>query len=247
MADDFILGRHPVNEAVLSERTINKLWILQNSRPLSKEALQKAKQDNITLQHVPKQKLDQLAAGENHQGVIASVAAFTYAELDDLFSKAEEKSEVPFFLMLDGLEDPHNFGSILRTADASGAHGVIIPKRRSAGLTPAVAKTSTGALEHVPVCRVTNLARTMDELKKRGIWFAGTAMDGSEDFRRADLTMPLCLVIGNEGKGVSRLVRDKCDFLLNIPMTGHVESLNASVAAALLMYEVMRKRGPGVQ
>ncbi len=157
-------------------------------------------------------------------------------------SLAEERQEQPFFLLLDELEDPHNLGSILRTADAVGAHGVIIPKRRAVGLTQTVAKASTGAIEYVPVARVTNLARTMDDLKKRGLWFAGTDAKGSGDYRQAAFDMPIGLVIGSEGKGISRLIKEKCDFLIRIPMVGHVTSLNASVAASLLMYEVFRKR-----
>ena len=151
---------------------------------------------------------------------------------------------MPFFLLLDGVEDPHNLGSILRTADAVGAHGVIISKRRAVGLTQTVAKASTGAIEYIPVARVTNLARTMDELKERGVWFAGTAAEAQQDFRQMEADIPLCLVIGNEGKGISRLIQDKCDFLISIPMAGHVTSLNASVAASLLMYEMYRKRHP---
>jgi 23S rRNA (guanosine2251-2'-O)-methyltransferase len=172
------------------------------------------------------------------------VAAYQYAELDDLFALAEKRNEAPFFLLLDEIEDPHNLGSIMRTADAAGAHGIIIPKRRAVGLTATVAKTSTGAIEHVPVVRVTNMARTIEELKERGVWIAGTDAGGKQDYRQFDGTMPLGLVIGSEGKGMGRLIREKCDFLIHLPMTGHVTSLNASVAAAILMYEVYRKRHP---
>jgi 23S rRNA (guanosine2251-2'-O)-methyltransferase len=202
-----------------------------------------AKESGILIQFVPKQKIDQLVK-EQHQGVVASVAAYQYAEIDDLFAKAEKKNEQPFFLILDELEDPHNLGSILRTADAAGAHGVIIPKRRAVGLTSTVAKASTGAIEHVPVVRVTNLVRTITELKDRGVWVFGTDAQESQDYRSMDGAMPLALVIGSEGKGISRLVRDHCDFLVQLPMVGHVTSLNASVAASLLMYEVYRKRYP---
>src|SRR5690606_29067987 len=195
----------------------------------------------VLVQYVPRQKIDQLSK-ENHQGVIAQVAAYQYAEIDDMFNLAAEKGEDPFFLILDELEDPHNLGSILRTADASGVHGIIIPKRRSVGLTGVVAKASTGAIEHVPVVRVGNMARTVDDLKGRGVWIAGTDAKGSVDYRNMDAGLPLAVIIGSEGRGMSRLLRDKCDFLYSLPMVGHVNSLNASVAAALLMYEVFRKR-----
>lgn len=172
------------------------------------------------------------------------MAAYQYAELDDLFAAAEAKDEMPFFIILDELEDPHNLGSIMRTADSVGAHGIIIPKRRSVGLTQTVAKASTGAMEYVPVVRVTNMVRTMEELQKRGLWIFGTDAKGSSDYRTMDVDMPLAIVIGSEGFGMSRLVREKCDFLVHLPMRGKVTSLNASVAASLLLYEVYRKRFP---
>ncbi|MCO7176834.1 23S rRNA (guanosine(2251)-2'-O)-methyltransferase RlmB [Sporolactobacillus kofuensis] len=241
MSDEWIVGRHPVAEAIRSGREINKVWLNKEGRGLG-DLLDLIKSNGIAVQFVPKQKLDQLSKSAQHQGVVASIAAYRYAELDDLFALAKQRGETPFFMMLDNVEDPHNLGSILRTADASGCHGVIIPKRRSVGLTSVVAKASTGAIEYVPVARVSNLASTMDSLKKQGIWFAGTAADGSEDYRVADYSMPLCLVIGNEGAGMSQLVRKKCDFLISLPMRGKVTSLNASVAASLLMYEVLRHR-----
>lgn len=241
MSDEFIMGRHPVNEAIQSGRAINKIWINKESQGLG-QLLDSVRQRGIVVQFVPRKKLDQLAQSSQHQGVVASIAAYHYAEIDDLFSLAEKRGEPPFFMMLDGIEDPHNLGSILRTADASGCHGLIIPKRRAVGLTSVVAKASTGAIEYIPVARVANLPSTIEELKKRGVWIAGTAADGSQDYRSAAYDMPLCLVIGNEGKGLSRLVKDKCDFLINIPMAGRVTSLNASVAASLLMYEVFRYR-----
>ncbi|MEH7112754.1 23S rRNA (guanosine(2251)-2'-O)-methyltransferase RlmB [Neobacillus niacini] len=241
---DYIIGKNPVMEALRSERDINKILIAESSqRGQMQPLIQLAKEANVIVQFVPKKKIDQLS-DENHQGVLAYVAAYQYAEIDDLFAAAEKKNETPFFLLLDEIEDPHNLGSIMRTADAVGAHGIIIPKRRAVGLTATVAKASTGAIEHIPVVRVTNMARTIDELKERGIWIAGTDASGKQDYRQFDGTMPLGLVIGSEGKGMGRLVRDKCDFLINLPMAGKVTSLNASVAAAILMYEVYRRRHP---
>lgn len=241
---DYIIGKNPVMEALRSERDINKILIAESSqRGQMQPLIQLAKEANVIVQFVPKKKIDQIS-DENHQGVLAYVAAYQYAEMDDLFAAAEKKSEPPFFLLLDEIEDPHNLGSIMRTADAVGAHGIIIPKRRAVGLTATVAKASTGAIEHIPVVRVTNMARTIDELKERGIWIAGTDASGKQDYRQFDGTLPLGLVIGSEGKGMGRLVRDKCDFLINLPMAGKVTSLNASVAAALLMYEVYRRRHP---
>ncbi|WML50310.1 23S rRNA (guanosine(2251)-2'-O)-methyltransferase RlmB [Neobacillus sp. PS3-34] len=244
MSEEYIVGKNPVIEALKSNRDINKILIAEGSqRGQMQQITQLAKESNVIVQFVPKKKIDQLT-DTNHQGVLAYVAAYQYAELDDLFNAAEKKNETPFFLLLDEIEDPHNLGSIMRTADAVGAHGIIIPKRRAVGLTATVAKSSTGAIEYVPVARVTNMARTIDELKERGIWIAGTDASGSQDYRHFDGTLPLGLVIGSEGKGMGRLIRDKCDFLINLPMAGKVTSLNASVAAALLMYEVYRKRHP---
>ncbi|SDI06344.1 23S rRNA (guanosine2251-2'-O)-methyltransferase [Alteribacillus persepolensis] len=245
MKEEWISGKNPVLEAIRSNRSIHKVWIAEGAlKGQTQQIYQAAKQHNVIVQKAPRKKLDDLAGTNNHQGVVASVAAYQYAELDDIFERAQARKEEPFILLLDEIADPHNLGSILRTADAVGAHGAVIPKRRSVGLTQAVAKSSTGAIEHVPVARVTNMARTMDELKKRGVWLAGTDASGKEDFRQWDGSMPLGLVIGSEGKGMSRLVKEKCDFLLQIPMVGHVTSLNASVAASLLMYEVYRKRYP---
>ena len=244
MNEDIIMGKNPVIEALKSGRDINKILIAEGSQGgQMQQVIGLAKASNVFVQFVPKKKLDQIAEG-NHQGVIAQVAAYQYAEIDDLFHAAEKKNEAPFFLLLDEIEDPHNLGSIMRTADAVGAHGIIIPKRRAVGLTATVAKASTGAIEHIPVVRVTNMARTIDELKEKGVWIAGTDAKGKEDYRQFDGTLPLGLVIGSEGKGMGRLTRDKCDFLIHLPMSGHVTSLNASVAAALLMYEVYRKRHP---
>ncbi|PQD94147.1 23S rRNA (guanosine(2251)-2'-O)-methyltransferase RlmB [Pradoshia eiseniae] len=244
MSNDLIMGRNTVLEALRSERDIHKIWIAEGAtKGQIQQVVAVAKENKVMIQVVPKKKLDQMVEG-NHQGVIAQVAAYQYAELDDIFRKAEKKQEDPFILLLDELEDPHNLGSILRTADASGVHGIIIPKRRSVGLTATVAKSSTGAIEHVPVVRVTNLSRTIEELKERGVWIAGTDAKGSQDYRRMDGSMPLGIVIGSEGRGMSRIIKEKCDFLFHLPMVGHVTSLNASVAASLLMYEVYRKRHP---
>lgn len=244
MEQEYIVGKNPVIEALKSERDINKILIAEGSqRGQMQQITQLAKEANVIVQFVPKKKIDQISS-ENHQGVLAYVAAYQYAEIDDLFAAAEKKNESPFFLLLDEIEDPHNLGSIMRTADSVGAHGIIIPKRRAVGLTATVAKASTGAIEYIPVVRVTNMARTIDELKERGIWIAGTDAKGKDDYRRLDGTLPLGLVIGSEGKGMGRLIRDKCDFLIHLPMIGKVTSLNASVAASLLMYEVYRKRHP---
>jgi 23S rRNA (guanosine2251-2'-O)-methyltransferase len=241
---EFIIGKNPVIEALKSNRDINKILIAEGSqRGQMQQVTSLAKEGNVLVQFVPKKKLDQITDG-NHQGVLAYIAAYQYAELDDLFAAAEARGEHPFFILLDEIEDPHNLGSIMRTADAVGAHGIIIPKRRAVGLTATVAKASTGAIEYIPVVRVTNMARTIDQLKELGVWIVGTDASGTEDYRHFDGTLPLGLVIGNEGKGMGRLIRDKCDFLIKLPMAGKVTSLNASVAASLLMYEVFRKRHP---
>ncbi len=242
---DFLSGRNPVLEALRSGREMNKLFLQEGQQKGPLAVIHAMAQEaGIQIQLVPRSRLTGLAGTENHQGVVAAVAAYEYAEMEDIFELARQKDETPLLIMLDELEDPHNLGSILRTADAVGAHGIIIPKRRSVGLTQVVAKASTGAIEHIPVVRVTNLARTMEDLKKQGIWFVGTDARESDDYRTLDGTMPLGIVIGSEGKGMSRLVREKCDFLVHLPMAGHVTSLNASVAASLLLYEVYRTRKP---
>lgn len=244
MSEDLLIGRNPVLEALRTERDINKIFMGENAvKGSAGQIAQLAKERGVSVQVVPNRKLDQMSEG-NHQGVIAQVAAYQYAEVDDILKLAEERNEQPFIMILDELEDPHNLGSIMRTADAAGAHGIIIPKRRSVGLTATVAKASTGAIEHIPVARVTNLARTIEELKERGLWIAGTDAKGADDYRNLDGTMPIGLVIGSEGKGMGRLIREKCDFLVKLPMAGRITSLNASVAASLLMYEVYRKRHP---
>ncbi|WP_430789313.1 23S rRNA (guanosine(2251)-2'-O)-methyltransferase RlmB [Virgibacillus flavescens] len=244
MDQEIIVGKNPVFEALRSGHSVNKVLISEQLNiNASKKVNQLAKEANTIVQKVPKSKLDQLVDG-NHQGILAYVASYQYADIDDLFAAAAAKDEAPFFVILDELEDPHNLGSILRTSDATGVHGVIIPKRRSVGLTATVAKTSAGAIEHIPVARVTNISSTIEELKSRNVWVVGTAADGTEDYRQLDGTMPLALVIGNEGKGMSRLVQEKCDWTVSLPLKGKVSSLNASVACSLLLYEVFRKRSP---
>ncbi|MFC4389201.1 23S rRNA (guanosine(2251)-2'-O)-methyltransferase RlmB [Gracilibacillus marinus] len=245
MAQEWIVGKNTVLEVLQSGRSVEKVYLLDNLNPqLANKIQAMAKEANSIVQRVPKKRLDQLVEGNNHQGIAALVAAYEYSTLDNLFSIAEQRGEPPFFLILDEIEDPHNLGSILRTADATGAHGVIIPKRRAVGLTATVAKTSVGAIEHIPVVRVTNIAQTLDELKEKQVWIVGTELHATEDYRELDGTLPLALVIGNEGKGISRLVKKKCDWTITLPMKGHVSSLNASVAASILMYEVYRKRYP---
>ncbi|MFD2615235.1 23S rRNA (guanosine(2251)-2'-O)-methyltransferase RlmB [Paenibacillus gansuensis] len=243
MEEEYIAGKHSVLEALRSGRGMNKLWIAENAqKQLTQPILAEAKKAGVIVQYVDKRKLDQMADGVQHQGVIAQVAAYEYAEVDDLLAAAKAKNEDPFLLILDEIEDPHNLGSILRTADCTGVHGVIIPKRRSVGLTATVSKTSAGAVEYVPVARVTNIAQTIDELKERGVWVAGTDVSAKEDMYRTNLNMPIAIVIGNEQKGVGRLIKEKCDFLLKLPMFGQINSLNASVAAGVFMYEVVRQR-----
>ncbi|WP_237585449.1 23S rRNA (guanosine(2251)-2'-O)-methyltransferase RlmB [Alkalibacterium sp. MB6] len=239
-----VIGRNPILETLKSDRDVNKLFVQDGlSGNKIADILDEAKKRKVQLSFVPKTKLDTLSDGGNHQGLVLATSPVNYASIDELFEKAKEKNEEPFFILLDGIEDPHNLGSILRTADASGVHGVIIPKRRAVGLTSTVAKASAGAIEHVMVARVTNLSQTIDELKERGLWIFGTDMKG-KDYRHWDVSAPVGLVIGNEGKGISRLVKEKVDETLSIPMVGDVQSLNAGVATALLMYEVYRKRHP---
>ena len=241
--EDKIYGINPVTEALNSGREIDKILLQDGAKHsrLSKITAM-AKEKGIIYRFVNKKKLDELAEGGNHQGVIAYAAAHTYAEVDDILHLAEEKGEAPFIVIADGLNDPHNLGSIIRTANAAGAHGVIIPKNRSVGLTSTVSKVSAGALEYTLVARVSNISSTIESLKKKGVWVAGTALEGSTVHSEADLTGALAIVIGAEGEGISRLVREKCDFLVKIPMLGQAESLNASVAAGVLLYEAVRQR-----
>ena len=241
---DFIIGRHPAVMALKADQEINKVFVQAGLKADAiAEIIKLAKQKRLVVSTVPKTKLDQLTDHQNHQGVALAVAAYQYADLDDLFANAAQKHEDPFFLILDELEDPHNLGAVIRTADAAGVHGIIIPRRRAVGLTSVVAKTSTGALEHVPVARVTNLVQTAKELKDRGVWLFGTDMKG-RDYRTWDAHGAVALVIGNEGKGISPLLKKSCDEMLTIPMIGHVQSLNASVAASLLIYQGFNSRHP---
>ncbi|MDI6523232.1 23S rRNA (guanosine(2251)-2'-O)-methyltransferase RlmB [Leuconostoc suionicum] len=241
---EFVYGHHASVESLRSTQEINKVWLqtgLQDK--IRNEITHLAKKKKLVIQQAPKSKLDELTDGGNHQGVVLSVAAFEYASIDDLFDQADKKGEAPFFVILDGIEDPHNLGSILRTADAAGVHGIIIPKRRAVQLTATVAKTSTGAIEHVPVARVTNLVNVVEELKKRNVWVFGTDMAG-DDYRRWDANGAVALIIGNEGRGISPLLKKKVDGMVTIPMVGHVQSLNASVAASLLIYQGYNSRNP---
>ncbi|HLS35988.1 MAG TPA: 23S rRNA (guanosine(2251)-2'-O)-methyltransferase RlmB [Bacillota bacterium] len=244
MDEEIIIGRNPVTETLQSGRQVHKVLIANHidNRSIT-QLLDLCRKNNIPVERVPKQHIDTQARG-NHQGVLAYVKPYSYATLDDLYNRAEEKGELPFFLILDELEDPHNLGAIMRTADATGVHGIIIPKRRAVGLTATVAKTSAGAIEYVPVVQVTNIARTIEELKKNYIWVVGTDAQGTDDYRTLDGETAIALVIGSEGRGISRLVKEKCDWTVSLPMTGAVSSLNASVAASLLMYEIYRKRNP---
>ena len=237
-----IEGRNAVMEAFRSGQVIDKLFILDGCQdgPVRSIAREARKKDKI-INYVPKERLDQLSQTGSHQGVIAQIAAYEYSTVEDILEKAREKGEPPFIFLLDNIEDPHNLGAIIRTANLAGAHGVIIPKRRAVGLTATVAKTSAGALNYTPVAKVTNLGKTIDELKEAGIWFVCADMDGD---RMYDLNLkgPIGMVIGNEGEGVSRLIREKCDFTAAIPMKGDIDSLNASVAAGILAYEIVRQR-----
>lgn len=237
-----IEGRNPVIEAYRSGKTIDKLFVLEGCQdgPV-KTITREARKQHTIISYVSKERLDQLSETHHHQGVIAIAAAYDYASVDDILAKAREKGEAPFIFLLDGIEDPHNLGAIIRTANLAGAHGVIIPKHRAVGLTATVARTSAGALNFTPVAKVTNLGAAMDELKKEGLWFVCADMKGEVMYRQ-NLTGPIGLVIGNEGEGVSRLVREKCDFTASIPMKGDIDSLNASVAAGVLAYEIVRQR-----
>ncbi|WP_455577229.1 23S rRNA (guanosine(2251)-2'-O)-methyltransferase RlmB [Anaerosinus sp.] len=242
MTDEMIVGRNSVMEAIKSGR-VNKILLAKGDRQGSiREVIGVAKEKGILIQDVDIKKINDLAKGLRHQGVLAYVAPVEYVELEDILAKAEAAGQPPFIVLLDELEDPHNLGAILRTADAAGVHGVLIPKRRSCPLSATVAKTSAGAVEYVPVAKIGNVAQTIKELQKLGMWVVGADMDGDKDYYEADLTGPLVLVIGSEGKGIGRLTKEVCDFLVRIPMQGKINSLNASVAGSILMYESMKQR-----
>lgn len=237
-----IEGRNAVIEAFRSGKTIDKLYVLDGCKdgPVM-TIIREAKKTDTIIRYVGREILDRLSKTGHHQGVVANAVAYDYAEVEDILNAAREKGEPPFVFILDGIEDPHNLGAIIRTANLAGAHGVIIPKRRAVGLTATVAKTSAGALNYTPVAKVTNLSATIEELKKEGLWFVCADM-GGETMYNLNLTGPIGLVIGNEGEGVSRLVKEKCDYVASIPMKGNIDSLNASVAAGVLAYEIVRQR-----
>lgn len=244
MSEEHIEGRNPVLEALKSGRPLHKITVARGAHGSQIQTLiNLAREKNIPLQFAERDTLDRLSVTGMHQGVIALAAPLAYHTLDDLFAKAEEAAEEPLFLLLDEVEDPRNLGSIIRSAEAAGAHGVIIPERRSAGLTATVLRSSAGAANHLPVARVKNTVRAMEELKTKGCWLMGADMEGTVLWEeRFDLTAPVCLVLGGEGKGLSRLVRKNCDLIVKIPMRGHVDSLNVSVAAGVLLFEVIRRR-----
>ncbi|MCD8223242.1 MAG: 23S rRNA (guanosine(2251)-2'-O)-methyltransferase RlmB [Clostridiales bacterium] len=237
-----IEGRNAVLEAFRSGKTVDRLFVQDGCKDGPVQTiLREAKKQDTIVRYVPRERLDQMSETGRHQGVIASAAAYHYASVDELLERAAVKGEDPFLILLDGIEDPHNLGAIIRTANLAGAHGVIIPKQRAAGLTATVARTSAGAINYTPVAKVTNLKVTIEELKKRGLWFVCADM-GGEPMYRLNLKGPIGLVIGNEGNGVGRLVRETCDMIASIPMKGEIDSLNASVAAGVLAYEIVRQR-----
>ena len=242
VSQDKIEGRNAVIEAFRSGKTVDKLCILEGCKdgPIN-TIVREAKKQNVMIKYVKKDRLDQMSDTGKHQGVIAYLAAYSYAEVEDILQNARDKGEAPFIIVLDGIEDPHNLGAIIRTANQAGAHGIIIPKRRAVGLTSTVARTSAGAINYTPVAKVTNIAQTIEDLKKEGVWFVCADM-GGEVMYNLDLKGSIGLVIGNEGEGVSRLVKEKCDFVASIPMKGDIDSLNASVAMGILSYEIVRQR-----
>ncbi len=237
-----IEGRNAVMEAFRSGKTIDKLYVLDGCHDGAVNSItREARKKDTIIKYVAKERLDQMSSTGKHQGVIAQAAAYEYSDMEEIFKNAEEKGEPPFVFLLDEIEDPHNLGAIIRTANLAGAHGVIIPKNRAAGLTATVVKASAGAINYTPVVKVTNIGKTIEELKKRGLWFVCADM-GGEVMYRQNLTGPIGLVIGNEGNGVSRLVKEKCDYITSIPMKGDIDSLNASVAAGVLAFEIVRQR-----
>ena len=241
--EEFVIeGRNAVIEAFRAGKTVDKLFVLEHCKEGSMNTvLREAKKHDTIINNVKKERLDQMSETGKHQGVIAYIAAFEYATVDDILKKAEDKGEPPFVVILDDIEDPHNLGAIIRTANLAGAHGVIIPKHRAAGLTATAVKASAGAVSYTPVAKVTNISKTIEELKDKGLWFVCADMGGTTMYD-LDLKGPIGLVVGNEGKGVSRLVKEKCDFIASIPMFGDIDSLNASVATGVLAYEIVRQR-----
>jgi 23S rRNA (guanosine2251-2'-O)-methyltransferase len=237
-----IEGKNPVLEALRANHEIVKIYIQSEVSGSFQDIMGLARQKKIPVTTVDTKVLDRMAASRNHQGVIAVAAEWKYAQIPDIFRRASERNEPPFILMLDGVEDPQNFGSIIRTSEAAGVHGIIIPERRSAGLTAVVSRASSGAIEHIPVARVTNLTKTMEELKKDGLWFTGADMDAAKVFHDSDLKGPIGVVMGGEGSGISRLVKEHCDQLVRLPMWGQVDSLNVAVATGVILYEVRRQR-----
>ena len=241
--EEFVIeGRNAVIEAFRAGKTIDKLFVFLHCKegPMN-TVLREAKKQGTVINYVKRERLDQMSETGKHQGVIAYIAAYEYGSVEDILKKAEDKGEQPFVIILDDIEDPHNLGAIIRTANLAGAHGVIIPKHRASGLTATVVKASAGAINYTPVAKVTNISKTIEELKEKGLWFVCADMDGTTMYD-LDLKGPIGLVIGNEGKGVSRLVKEKCDFIAKVPMFGDIDSLNASVAAGVLAYEIVRQR-----
>ncbi len=243
---EVVAGRNPVTEVLSGDRDVERVFIADGSEGSVSKIVALAKEKGVIVDFVPKEKIDAMAPGVKHQGVAAKVSEYKYAELEDIFDRAETTGEDPFIVILDEIEDPHNLGAIIRTAECAGAHGIIIPKRRAASLTQTVALSAAGAIENMPVAQVTNLARTIEELQEKGVWVGAADMDG-ETYYEANLTGPIAIVIGNEGRGVGRLVKEKCDFVLSIPMYGKINSLNASNAAAVLMYGIRRARTTGAK
>jgi len=244
-AQEILFGIHPIQEALASgKRPIHKLYLLRgrNDKP-AQQILKSAKAQGIAIYFESREVLDRLAGDTRHQGVVGLLGAASYATIEELFQAAQDRKEPPFFVLLDGVEDPRNLGAVMRTADAAGAHGLIIPQRRSAGVTAAAAKAAAGAEEFVPVVQVVNLTQTIEEIKSRGVWIYGLDAKAQQVYHQANLTGPLALVVGGEGKGIRRLVSEHCDALISIPMAGRIESLNVSVAAAIVLYEVLRQRG----
>ena len=240
-----IEGRNPIIEALKNNRSIEKIMVNKASKEGSiKKILAMAKENKVIIQEVDRHKLDEMSESHAHQGVIAITSDYRYYDLEEILEIPRQNGEDPFFIILDGITDPHNLGSIIRTADAVGAHAVIIPKRRSVQITPIVAKASAGAVEYLPVCKVTNIVNTIKTLKENGLWIAAVDMDG-QTFYQQNLGGPLGLVVGSEGEGISRLVKQNCDFTVSMPMSGNVTSLNASVAGGILLYEVYRQRNAG--